>query len=209
MRPTTAIETAPSSARQPITVQTSRWARRRAKRPAMLQRTVATRTSNTPRRRADFSPGTEASPHRFGVEEQNREIRAAGKWRAIAQKSDGAAPVRHYDERFEGRPSFGASMARKAPPLGRSWGTPVLRRATPTIPCAASAPLRAAASFWANLLICPPKRAQGIVKAARADRNAGASAPTPKTIGSRALVGMTRVPNAQSQTARAKPRFRS
>ena len=66
IRPTAAIEAAPSSARQPITVQTSRWARRRANRPARLHKTVATRTSSTPRRRADFSPGTEMSPHRWG-----------------------------------------------------------------------------------------------------------------------------------------------
>ncbi len=63
--PTTEIEAAPRVARQPITVQRSRWPRRRANTPARLHSTVAVSTKMTPRRRADFSPGTGKPPVRL------------------------------------------------------------------------------------------------------------------------------------------------
>ena len=65
-RPTTAIEAEPSSARQPSTVHTSRWASMRANRPARLHSPVAVSTSMTPRRRADLSPGTGELLYRVG-----------------------------------------------------------------------------------------------------------------------------------------------
>ena len=81
-RPTTEIEAAPSVARQPTTVQTSRWPRSAGEHARHAPEPVAVRTSSTPRRRADFSPGTgkppvrlRKSPAMIGVRARSRQIR--------------------------------------------------------------------------------------------------------------------------------------
>jgi hypothetical protein len=55
----------------------------------MLHKTVAMRTKSTPRRRADFSPGTGAVSFSLGVEREDREIRGAGE--PTSQKSKSGA----------------------------------------------------------------------------------------------------------------------
>jgi hypothetical protein len=72
--------------------------RRRANRPARLHKTVARRTSRTPRRRADSSPGTEASPHRLGSTKRIR--------RFVTQETGGRPLKKQWRPQFDRRPAI-------------------------------------------------------------------------------------------------------
>ena len=119
-----------------------------------------------------------------GPDRSGRGRRRRARVVARDAKVMGAARPRRGDERP--RPGQGG-RARAGP--GRASADGGARRLAP------------------SLATCPAKRAHGMTRAPSAERKGGAASWTPKTMGSRVFEGIASVPNAQSQTASAKPRF--